>query len=52
MLILTAEIQSYLRQLNGQSTVPHIYINQKFVGGCSDLQAIPSAKLKSMIAAK
>ncbi|EIW68739.1 glutaredoxin [Tremella mesenterica] len=44
-----SEIQAYLHQLNGQGTVPHVYIRQKFIGGCSDLQAIPGAKLKEMV---
>ncbi|ORY20708.1 thioredoxin-like protein [Naematelia encephala] len=46
-----SEIQAYLKQLNGQGTVPHVYINKEFIGGCSDLQAIPTAKLKQKIAA-
>ena len=33
-------IQSALREMNGQSTVPHIYINKQHIGGNSDLQAI------------
>ncbi|KAK1926469.1 thioredoxin-like protein [Papiliotrema laurentii] len=43
-------IQAYLKQLNGQGTVPHVYIRQEFIGGCSDLQQIPADKLKKMIA--
>lgn len=31
-------LQEALRQINGQRTVPHIYINKHFVGGNSDLQ--------------
>jgi len=44
-----SEIQAYLKQLNGQGTVPHIYIGQEFVGGCSDLQAIPKSELKAKL---
>lgn len=44
-----AAIQAYLKQLNGQGTVPHVYIGQEFIGGCSDLQAIPAPKLKAKI---
>ena len=51
-LTVSAAIQAYLKQLNGQGTVPHVYINQDFIGGCSDLQAIPASGLKSKIAGK
>ncbi|KAL1409933.1 Glutaredoxin [Vanrija albida] len=44
-------IQAYLRDLNGQSTVPHVYIHQQFIGGNSDLQAIPKAELEKRIKA-
>lgn len=51
-IVLTrlAAIQAYLRELNGQSTVPHVYIRQQFIGGNSDLQAIPAGELKKKIA--
>jgi len=32
-------IQNALREMNGQSSVPNIYIGQKHIGGNSDLQA-------------
>ncbi|KAI8913260.1 glutaredoxin, partial [Gorgonomyces haynaldii] len=32
-------IQGYLRQKTNQGTVPNIFIGQKHVGGCSDLEA-------------
>jgi glutaredoxin 3 len=34
-----ADIQAALREINGQSSVPNIYIGQKHIGGNSDLQA-------------
>ncbi|KAK4686580.1 glutaredoxin 3, partial [Tremellales sp. Uapishka_1] len=46
-----SEIQAYLKSLNGQGTVPHVYINHEFVGGCSDLQALSKDQLKKRIAA-
>lgn len=46
-----AQIQAYLKQLNGQGTVPHIYIKQQFIGGCSDLQKLPGNELQKRIAA-
>ncbi|GFZ49241.1 hypothetical protein JCM24511_06991 [Saitozyma sp. JCM 24511] len=46
-----SDIQAYLKSLNGQGTVPHVYIQQEFIGGCSDLQAIPESKLKAKISA-
>jgi glutaredoxin 3 len=46
---VAAEIQAYLKQLNGQGTVPHVYIGQEFIGGCSELQAIPKEELKSKL---
>jgi len=33
------DIQAALREINGQSSVPNIYINKKHIGGNSDLQA-------------
>jgi glutaredoxin 3 len=35
-----AEIQSYLASISGQSTVPSIWIDGEFIGGCSELQAL------------
>lgn len=46
-----AEVQGYLKSLTGQSTVPFVYIEQEFIGGCSDLQKIPKDQLKQRIAA-
>lgn len=34
-----SEIQAALRELNGQGTVPNIYIDKQHIGGNSDLQA-------------
>ncbi|KAI4200261.1 MAG: hypothetical protein LQ346_002417 [Caloplaca aetnensis] len=34
-----ADIQNALQDMNGQRTVPNIYIAQKHIGGNSDLQA-------------
>lgn len=45
-----SEIQKYLAEKTGQSTVPNIFIAQKHIGGNSDLQSLKSAgKLKSMV---
>lgn len=35
-----AAIQAALKEINGQSSVPNIYINKKHIGGNSDIQAI------------
>ncbi|KAK5774158.1 uncharacterized protein PWA37_002863 [Arxiozyma heterogenica] len=35
-----AELQKGLYQINGQSTVPHIYINHRFIGGNDKLQEL------------
>jgi glutaredoxin len=48
---IPAEIQAYLKSLNGQGTVPHVYLGGKFVGGCSELQALSNDKIKKMISA-
>lgn len=43
-------IQEALAQINGQSTVPHIYIGKEFIGGNSDLQALnQSGELKTKL---
>ncbi|KAI6246268.1 Glutaredoxin [Erysiphe necator] len=44
-----AAIQAALKEINGQSTVPNIYIGQKHIGGNSDLQAL-KPKLPAMLA--
>ncbi|KAL7419476.1 Glutaredoxin [Cryptotrichosporon argae] len=46
-----AEIQAYLKSLNGQGTVPHVYIGGEFIGGNSDLQGLPVATLRKKIEA-
>jgi glutaredoxin 3 len=33
-------IQAALKEINGQSSVPNIYINKQHIGGNSDLQSI------------
>ncbi|KAI9635405.1 putative glutathione transferase [Dioszegia hungarica] len=47
-----SDIQAYLKQLNGQGTVPHVYIGQEFIGGCSELQAVPKDELKKKLSKK
>lgn len=43
--------QAYLADKSGQSTVPSIWINGKFIGGNSDLQAKNSSgELKKLLA--
>ncbi|KAI1002130.1 hypothetical protein K3495_g6073 [Podosphaera aphanis] len=42
------DIQAALKDINGQSTVPNIYIKQKHIGGDSDLKAIKD-KLPEML---
>lgn len=45
-----SEIQSYLRELTGQSTVPNIFIGGKHIGGNSDLQELKlSGELKKLL---
>ncbi|TVY19778.1 Glutaredoxin [Lachnellula arida] len=34
-----SDIQAALKEINGQTSVPNIYINKKHIGGNSDLQA-------------
>ncbi|KAL7418547.1 Glutaredoxin [Cryptotrichosporon argae] len=46
-----AEIQAYLKSLNGQGTVPHVYIGGEFIGGNSDPQALPAATLHKKLEA-
>eukprot|EP01133_Synstelium_polycarpum_P002912 gene2912-3346_t len=36
----TAECQAALKAISGSSTVPQLYVNQKFIGGCSDATAL------------
>jgi len=38
-----ADIQAALREINGQSSVPNIYIKKQHIGGNSDLQAKKSS---------
>lgn len=43
-------IQTALKEMTGQSTVPNIFINRKHIGGNSDLQSLNSAgKLQAMV---
>ncbi|ONH65612.1 Glutaredoxin-2, mitochondrial [Cyberlindnera fabianii] len=45
-----SEIQDYLRELTGQSTVPNIFINGEHIGGNSDLQELKSLdKLEKLL---
>merc|ERR1712146_599283 len=34
------ELQNILHQRTGQRTVPSVWINGKFIGGCSEVQAL------------
>ncbi|KAG0669595.1 glutaredoxin [Maudiozyma exigua] len=44
------QIQTALKQINGQRTVPNIYIGQEFIGGNSDLQKLyMSGQLKTKL---
>ena len=45
-----AEIQSELAKMNGQTTVPNIYISGAHIGGNSDLQKLSDSAVKGMIA--
>ncbi|KAI5454968.1 Glutaredoxin [Naganishia albida] len=45
------DIQNYIAQEYGQRTVPQIFINQEFIGGNSDLQAIKGKVLNDKLAA-
>ncbi|KAJ3154299.1 thioredoxin reductase [Geranomyces variabilis] len=45
-------MQAYLKEKNGQSSVPNIYVNQQHVGGCDDLHAAHrDGKLQKMLTA-
>ena len=45
-----AEVQDSLAEITGQSTVPCIFIDGKFIGGNSDLQALNSkGQLKGLL---
>jgi glutaredoxin 3 len=45
-----SDLQDALEQLNGQRTVPNIYINKKHIGGNSDLQSLRNAgKLNGLL---
>ncbi|TPX58520.1 hypothetical protein PhCBS80983_g03060 [Powellomyces hirtus] len=44
-------MQAYLKEKNGQSSVPNIYIKGTHVGGCDDLHAAHSSgKLQKLLA--
>lgn len=43
-------LQAYLQEKTSQRTVPNIFINQKHLGGCSDLlDAQKSGKLQQLL---
>lgn len=44
-------IQDALAEISGQRTVPNIFINQKHIGGNSDLQAKSEDDLKELLKA-
>ena len=44
------DIQSTLKSMTGQSTVPNVWINGKRIGGNDDTQKLGAAKIKEMIA--
>lgn len=45
-----SEIQSILREITGQSTVPNIFIGGKHIGGNDDLQSLKTAgKLDALL---
>ncbi len=45
-----SRIQKYLGDLTGASTVPRVFINQKFVGGCDTVTKLyKSGELQNMI---
>ncbi|TVY36983.1 Glutaredoxin [Lachnellula subtilissima] len=43
-----SDIQAALKEINGQTSVPNIYINKKHIGGNSDLQAL-KGKLPALL---
>lgn len=49
--LVIAAIQAYLKELNGQGTVPHVYINKEFIGGSSDLLKLSHEQVKKKISA-
>ncbi|KAF9218547.1 hypothetical protein BS17DRAFT_720364, partial [Gyrodon lividus] len=44
-----SEIQDYLLKKTGARTVPRTFINGSSIGGNSDLQAMPKAKVMALI---
>ncbi|GBE77469.1 glutaredoxin [Sparassis latifolia] len=45
-------IQQYLLEKTGQRTVPNIFINEKFIGGCDSVTSLDQeGKLAGLIAA-
>ncbi|ORX34422.1 thioredoxin-like protein [Kockovaella imperatae] len=42
-------VQDYLHKKTGQRTVPFVFINGEFIGGCDDLHRIPQPQLKQLI---
>ncbi|KAI8882637.1 glutaredoxin-1 [Backusella circina FSU 941] len=46
-----AAIQQYLLQKTGQRTVPNIFIDEKHIGGCSELMDVNArGELKALLA--
>jgi glutaredoxin 3 len=43
------DIQAALREINGQSSVPNIYINKKHIGGNSDLHQAKKGDLPGLL---
>ncbi|KAG9229050.1 putative glutaredoxin [Amylocarpus encephaloides] len=43
-----SDIQAALKEINGQTSVPNIYINKQHIGGNSDLQA-RKGELKNLL---
>ncbi|GHJ88392.1 hypothetical protein NliqN6_4794 [Naganishia liquefaciens] len=46
-----SDIQAYIAQEYGQRTVPQVFINQEFIGGNSDVQALKGEKLNEKLKA-
>jgi glutaredoxin 3 len=47
---LMIKIQSILKDMTGKTTVPVIYINNKIIGGCDDLERLENnGTLKKLI---
>lgn len=42
-------VQSLLKELTGQSTVPNVFINGKHIGGNSDLEKLKGERLRELL---